>query len=210
MHPAPARSRLSPVQLGTLVTVTSTCQCGPATINGPGVRAAYYAYQRKIRAERTADGRQFRSRRTDFHPTNTLSYLAVHLDGDGAVRLEVASAAEELERPQNLLVDELRWLADGRRFLHTEGFADGLMKIWLNPAVAVNGGCDPRPLAARHRFPYPVLADGGLSAPEPVRFLEYSAHLWDEVYFANRHMFAGGLFPNPDCRACFPVRLHSV
>ncbi|MFD0279274.1 hypothetical protein ACFVHB_36005 [Kitasatospora sp. NPDC127111] len=190
--------------------MTPTCQCGPATINGPGMLAAHHAYQRQIRAERTAGGRQFRSRRTDFHPMNTLSFLAGLLDGDGAVRLEVASAAEELERPLNLLVDELRWLADGRRFLHTEGFADGLTKIWLNPAVAVDGGCDPRPLAARHRFPYPLLADGGLSAPEPVRFLEYSAPLWDEVYFANRDMFVGEVFPNPDCRACFPVRLRSV
>ncbi|MFJ9460788.1 hypothetical protein ACIRST_37685 [Kitasatospora sp. NPDC101447] len=190
--------------------MTPTCQCGRATITGPGMLAAHYVYMRQIRAERTAGGRRFRSRRTDFHPANTLSYLAVLLDGDGAVRLDVASAAEELDRPLNLLLDELRWLAKGRRFLHTEGFAYGLMKSWLNPAVAVAAGCDPRPPAARHRFPYPVLTDGGLSAPEPVRFLEYSAPLWDEVYLANRDTFTSKVFPNPDCRACFPARLHSV
>ncbi|MET9396078.1 hypothetical protein [Kitasatospora sp. NPDC002965] len=190
--------------------MNSTCQCGSTTTYGPGVLAAHYLYERRIRAERSAGGRRFRVRRSDFRPADTLSYLGGRLDGGSALRLDVTATARELGRTPEHLLGELQWLAEDRRFLHTEGFVNGVTKTWVNPAVACDGGTDPRPIAARYRFPYPVLAKGGLSAPEPVRFLEYSDRLWDQVYLANRRQFDNRRFPDRDCQACFPTTLHPV
>ncbi|MEV7123776.1 hypothetical protein [Kitasatospora griseola] len=190
--------------------MTSSCTCHTSTSYGPGLRAAHYLYQGQIRAERTVGGQRFRARRSDFHPITTLSYLAGLVNEHNTVRLDVAAASDDLGRTYELLVAELQWLAGGNRFLRQEGFVGGVMKLCLNPAAACDGGADPRPIAARHRFPYPVLADGGLSAPEPVRFLKYSAPFWEELYAGNQKLFDLQRYPDPDCRHCFPPVLRLV
>ncbi|MFJ1757343.1 hypothetical protein [Kitasatospora sp. NPDC088134] len=190
--------------------MNSTCTCRESTSYGPGILAAQYLYWSSIRAERTSGDRRFRARHSDFEPGITLGYLGGLLDGDAPVRVDVAAVADDLGRKPEHLVAELGWLADSDRFLHQEGFADGVMRLWLNPAVACDGGTDPRPLAARYRFPYPVLGQGGLSAPEPVRFLEYSAALWEELYTSKQQLFDTRRVPDPACRSCSPTRLHLV
>ncbi|MET9396071.1 hypothetical protein [Kitasatospora sp. NPDC002965] len=188
--------------------MTITCTCERPLATGPGMLAADLAYHRQIRAERTAGGRRFRSRRDDFNLLRILSYLVSHLDGDAPVRVDVAHLAEEFERSEALLGAELDWLAE-HRFVYLDGRADGVVRVWVNPAVGVCGA-DPRTVAARHRFPYFVVKPLGARGPEPVQVVEYDREVWEQVFADNYETLTRQTFPSQNCRACFRPQLRQV
>ncbi|MDH6130050.1 hypothetical protein, partial [Kitasatospora sp. GP82] len=136
------------------------------------------------------------------------SYLVARLEGDAPVRVDVAEVAEEFERAEELLWAELEWLSE-HRFLYLDGRAGGVARIWVNPVVAVCGA-DPRAAAARHRFPYFTVHELGMQACEPVRSVEYSSDLWEQVYADNYEAFTRETFPDRDCRTCFRPQLRQV
>ncbi|MFD7586566.1 hypothetical protein ACFV84_14245 [Kitasatospora sp. NPDC059811] len=112
------------------------CTCERPICTGPGGLAAMHLHQRQIRAERTADGRRFRSRRSDFQISRTVFYLVGHLEGDAPVRLNLGEMAALYDRSEALMLAELDWFAE-HRFVHLDGRADGIVRLWVNPAVAV-------------------------------------------------------------------------
>ncbi|MFD7827720.1 hypothetical protein [Kitasatospora sp. NPDC059803] len=182
------------------------CPCGRPICTGPGGLAAMHLYQGQIRAERTADGRRFRSRRSDFQISRTVFYLVGHLEGDAPVRLNLGEMAELYDRSEALMLAELDWFAE-HRFVHLDGRADGIVRLWVNPAVAVCGA-DPRIAAARHSFPYFTVEDA--SSEDRVCVHEYSEDLWEAIYAGNFEAFTRETFLSPDCRVCCSPRLTVV
>jgi hypothetical protein len=141
------------------------------------------SFLRRIQAR--ADGKK---RRGDDGTTfDVLAILSGRLRGSGPVLFEFAHWAGELQVPIARLREVVAWLIE-HEFLALEGDVDGIARLWVNPSVALAPWTDPRPLAARYRFPYITTAEGGMRAEQPVIFQPYNAAGWDEFYQANFQM----------------------
>lgn len=173
------------------------CTCGPSFAHGPGMLAANFLYRSQVYAERTSGGKRLRRCEADHLPGHLLLLIAAQQEGDASVLFELD---DNDDTPEADVRSALTWL-DEHRFIALDGIANGVARVWVNPAVGCPGGTDPRTVAARHRFPYITVAEKGMSADQPVSFHEYSPALWEAVYVENREMFDQTTFPAPDCPA---------
>ncbi|MCM1969424.1 hypothetical protein [Streptomyces sp. G1] len=117
-----------------------------------------------------------------------LILIYTELTDDGPVLLDFAAKAEEARVSVEDLRAEVEWLVE-HEFLALDGDVGGVARLWVNPSVAFLPGTDPRVAAARHRFPYIGVAEGGMSAGQPVIVHPYELELWEAVYDAQRDMF---------------------
>ncbi|KJY25363.1 hypothetical protein [Streptomyces katrae] len=117
-----------------------------------------------------------------------LQLVSWGLDKDGPVLVDVSETAQKAGVSVEYVRTEIAWLVE-HEFLALDGDVDGMVRVWVNPAVAFMPGTDPRVAAARHRFPYFDTAEGGMSAEEPVVVYAYEPELWNAVYDAQRELF---------------------
>ncbi|WP_407842109.1 hypothetical protein ACE1OC_42925 (plasmid) [Streptomyces sp. DSM 116496] len=110
------------------------------------------------------------------------------LDADKPVQVDFAAKAEEAGVSVEHLRAEVAWLVE-HEFLALDGDVDGVARVWVNPSVGFLPGTDPRIAAARHSFPYFDIAEGGMSAAEPVVVYPYKPELWEAVYNAQQDLF---------------------
>ncbi|MFC8819028.1 hypothetical protein [Streptomyces rochei] len=158
-----------------------TCTCDFGVLLGPAVMAV--GFLRRVQAR--ADGRKGRG--DDGTSRDVLDLLSGRLKGSGPVLFDYAHWAGELRVPVPRLREVVAWLVE-HEFLSLEGDVDGIARLWVNPSVALAPWTDPRPIAARYRFPYITTAEGGMGAEQPVIVLPYDAAGWEEFYRANLHM----------------------
>lgn len=85
--------------------------------------------------------------------------LSGKLKGNGPVLFAFAHWAGELRVPVARLREVVAWLVE-HEFLALEGDVGGIARLWVNPCVALAPWADPRPIAARNRFPYITTAEG--------------------------------------------------
>ncbi|SEL33340.1 hypothetical protein [Streptacidiphilus jiangxiensis] len=150
----------------------------------------------RLYAERRQSGRRLRRRESDHLPGHLLRLIAARMTGDAAVLFRLDGARDEA--PPDQLRAGLAWLHD-HQFIALEGTVDAIARVWVNPAVAVRGGTDPRTAAARHHFPYISVADTGMAAEEPVTFHPYHPDLWEVVYEGNQETFDQSTFLDWQC-----------
>lgn len=158
----------------------NSCGCDYGISTGPGLRAADFLRRHQLR------GKVSRSQLPDTQLLLLLIYTG--LEDDKPVQLDFAAKAEEAGVSVEHLRAEVAWLVE-HEFLALDGDVDGVARLWVNPSVGFLPGTDPRIAAARHRFPYYDIAEGGMSAEEPVVFYPYTPELWDAVYDAQQDMF---------------------
>ncbi|MEU7295202.1 hypothetical protein AB0A76_18610 [Streptomyces exfoliatus] len=147
-------------------------------------------------AARHLHQREHGKRYKGFDLDRLVSRIAFLLEDDAPVRFDFAVQAEDLETSVKELRAGVAWLVE-REFLVLDGDVDGVARLWVNPAMAFAPGIDPRPAAARHRFPYIMLSEGGTTAPGPVVVHPYTPELWEQVYEALREMFEDPLVFSP-------------
>lgn len=158
----------------------SSCGCDFGISTGPGLMAASH-----LRLHQSG-GKRWGRKRPD-----TLRFLVMictDLEGDKPIQLDFADKAMEIEVSVEQLRAEVNWFVE-HKFLALDGNVDGVARVWVNPSVGFFPGTDPRVAAARHRFPYFQIAEGGMSAEEPVIVHPYEPELWEAVYNAQRDLF---------------------
>ncbi|MGK5628452.1 hypothetical protein [Streptomyces sp. URMC 123] len=174
----------------------TSCTCDFGVVVGPALQAA--GLLRRVQAR--ADGRK---RRGDDETTrDVLDILSRHLEGSAQVLFDFTHWAEELEVPVARLREVVAWLVE-HQFLALEGDVDGTARLWVNPSVALAPRTDPRPIAARYRFPYITTAERWMHAEQPVIVQPYDAAEWDEFYQAHLHMIE-----DPSCYSSAGCPVH--
>ncbi|MFG2394632.1 hypothetical protein ACGFYF_37985 [Streptomyces lavendulae] len=158
----------------------NSCGCDYGITTGPAVSASGFLRRHQLRGKV--------SPRRLWDTDLILRLMSVSLEGDKPVPVDFADLAAKLRMKVEHVRAEVAWLVE-HEFLALDGDVDGMARVWVNPAAAFLPGTDPRVAAARHRFPYFGIAEGGMSAEEPVIVYPYEPELWDAVYEAQREMF---------------------